>query len=208
MNATAKKGFYQIVLFVAGSGGIFFSGCIQTIEQEPIAQSTPLSPNILPKATSYIFQGKVVRGQQFEEQLPNGLLFQLSPQRLDDVGEAGWQIQIVSPENREQDYAQYANPPFRGTNMLQIFGWHFRNADNTGENDGSVNVPQRQRSFYFFLTEADFVDAEQLVHCIMWPSQCDGTDQIESRNDRYANIPRATGMLEISDIALGNLVKG
>jgi hypothetical protein len=41
-------------------------------------------------------------------------------------------------------------PPFRyGVNHRDIEGWHFRNADNTASNDGSVNAPQRDRVFVF-----------------------------------------------------------
>jgi hypothetical protein len=41
-------------------------------------------------------------------------------------------------------------PPFRfGANHRDIEGWHFRNADNTASNDGSVNAPQKDRVFVF-----------------------------------------------------------
>jgi hypothetical protein len=34
-------------------------------------------------------------------------------------------------------------------NPREIEGWHFRNSDNTGPNDGSVNAPQEVREFIF-----------------------------------------------------------
>jgi hypothetical protein len=34
-------------------------------------------------------------------------------------------------------------------NPRDIDGWHFRNANNTGPNDGSVNAPSGRREFIF-----------------------------------------------------------
>jgi len=34
-------------------------------------------------------------------------------------------------------------------NARELEGWHFRNADNSGPNDGSVNAPQELREFIF-----------------------------------------------------------
>ena len=34
-------------------------------------------------------------------------------------------------------------------NPQYLDGWHFRNAANTGPNDGSVNAPQTRREFFF-----------------------------------------------------------
>jgi hypothetical protein len=39
-------------------------------------------------------------------------------------------------------------PPLRGApNPRDIFGWHFRNQDNTSPNTGEVNAPQEMRAF-------------------------------------------------------------
>jgi len=46
-------------------------------------------------------------------------------------------------------------PPYGGApNAREIFGWHFRSADNSGPNRGDVNAPQHQRAFLFARTPA------------------------------------------------------
>jgi hypothetical protein len=58
----------------------------------------------------------------------------------------GWNLRILDSENT--DLSQMT-PPLNGPNARDIHGWHFRNADNTGANDGSVNAPQHLRLFIF-----------------------------------------------------------
>lgn len=59
----------------------------------------------------------------------------------------GWDIRL-NDENG-LDLTQMT-PPLRGApNPRQLYGWHFRNADNTGSNKGDVNAPQRLRLFGF-----------------------------------------------------------
>lgn len=40
-------------------------------------------------------------------------------------------------------------PPLHGPNSRDLFGWHFRNAANTGPNTGDVNAPQHVRDLLF-----------------------------------------------------------
>lgn len=59
----------------------------------------------------------------------------------------GWDIRL-NDENG-LDLTQMT-PPLRGApNPRQLYGWHFRNADNTGANRGDVNAPQHLRLFGF-----------------------------------------------------------
>ena len=88
-----------------------------------------------------------VYGQhEFVRELPNGWQF-----RLIRV-EHGWLIRLFDkdPALGAVDLSQIT-PPLRGgvPNARQIFGWHFRNADNTGPNEGEVNAPQYLRLFLF-----------------------------------------------------------
>lgn len=59
---------------------------------------------------------------------------------------AGWDLRVFDPGGI--DLSQIT-PPLHGPNARQLYGWHFRNADNTGPNDGSVNAPQHLRLFLF-----------------------------------------------------------
>ena len=61
--------------------------------------------------------------------------------------ETGWAIRLTDKDGL--DLTQIT-PPFHGpANPRDIEGWHFRNADNTGPNEGSVNAPQALRLFNF-----------------------------------------------------------
>lgn len=72
------------------------------------------------------------------------LLFSLEPDPH------GWNI-MVKEAGDSEDLSRLT-PPFHGINPRQIYGWHFRNADNTGPNEPgpkSVNAPGRVREFIF-----------------------------------------------------------
>ncbi len=59
----------------------------------------------------------------------------------------GWNIQLFDEDGL--DLTQMT-PPLRGApNPRELYGWHFRNADNTGMNNGEVNAPQKLRLFGF-----------------------------------------------------------
>ncbi|MGD9535656.1 MAG: hypothetical protein AB7P52_03440 [Alphaproteobacteria bacterium] len=61
--------------------------------------------------------------------------------------EHGWDLGLIARDGI--DLSQ-VTPPFRlAPNPRQLYGWHFRNQDNTGPNDGSVNAPQALRLFVF-----------------------------------------------------------
>jgi hypothetical protein len=53
-------------------------------------------------------------------------------------------------KGRETEDLSRLTPPWHFVpNPREIEGWQFRNADNTGPNDGSVNAPQELREFIF-----------------------------------------------------------
>ena len=56
----------------------------------------------------------------------------------------GWDIRLL--DKNGVDLTQMT-PPQHGTNSRQIYGWHFRNADNTASNKGDVNAPQKLHLF-------------------------------------------------------------
>lgn len=57
-------------------------------------------------------------------------------------------FRIAVHDERGKDIS-YLTPPLRGINDRFLDGWHFRNRDNTGANEGSVNAPQKRRGFIF-----------------------------------------------------------
>jgi len=58
----------------------------------------------------------------------------------------GWDMRLR--DKNKMDLSQIT-APFRGSNSREIYGWHFRNAANTGKNTGDVNAPQHLRLFQF-----------------------------------------------------------
>ncbi|MEM7800350.1 MAG: hypothetical protein AAF633_14235 [Chloroflexota bacterium] len=122
--------------------------------------------------------------------------------KLEDFGaNNGWIIHISPSATSVKNYAGVVTPPFYGTNALKIYGWHFRNANNTGPNDGSVNAPQERRVFYFVLNEKDYQTAFDALQCIL-RNQCDGTD-VEAAYDLQQSLSAAGGELVIQQIKFG-----
>jgi len=160
-------------------------------------QSVAASPSSTDRSTHGIqFEGHVARGQQFEKDIGHGLIFQLTP------GEHGWSIDIFPQTGHGvNDYSLtgIATPPYHGINAnLQIDGWQFRNASNTGPNDGRVNAPHAERDFQFVMNEAD---ARTVAGAI---------EQYEEgkRNDFSPNVPFGQGKLRVQNLKLGNLGPG
>ncbi|MEM9233548.1 MAG: hypothetical protein AAGA69_04830 [Pseudomonadota bacterium] len=81
--------------------------------------------------------------RNFYQTLDNGWIFALVK------AENGWSLRLYEgePVGDAVDLTSMT-PPLRGApNPRDIFGWHFRNADNTGPNEGDVNAPQHMRAF-------------------------------------------------------------
>lgn len=87
------------------------------------------------------FRGELSRGDGYARAFSGGWTFALMPNRY------GWSVRIF--DENGLDLSQIT-PPYRGApNARDIMGWHFRNADNSGPNEGSVNAPQKMRLFFF-----------------------------------------------------------
>lgn len=80
---------------------------------------------------------EIYGNHNFMQDLDNGWVFTLSAAKW------GWQIYVLDGETD----LTVATPPLRGPNPREIYGWHFRNTDNTGPNRGEVNAPQDMRAF-------------------------------------------------------------
>ncbi len=189
--------FYQVGLFILL---IALMACTSNseVEQTPAAPPTPDN-------STYSFTGSVNRGERFEHVLPNGLIFSLIPTEYAELGWMGWNIQIGPATEPDHNYAGVVTPPFRGVNNLQIIGWHFRNADNTGPNDGSVNASQEERTFLFVTSEEDYQVALDALQCLMWTSFCENMDEQEAFTI-HDGVPKSSGSLLITELELGNLM--
>lgn len=107
--------------------------CVETPEKHAyqIKGTDPLgrlNANIAPE---------IYGNHNFTQDLENGWVFSLSAAKW------GWRISVYDGETD----LTAGTPPFRGPNPRELYGWHFRNADNTGPNTGDVNAPQDMRAF-------------------------------------------------------------
>jgi hypothetical protein len=88
-------------------------------------------------------RGAVSRGDVFSRTTPGGWLLRLSP------GPEGWFLQVTTKDRELEDLSRLTPPWHFVPNPREIEGWHFRNSDNMGPNEGSVNAPQELREFIF-----------------------------------------------------------
>jgi hypothetical protein len=88
-------------------------------------------------------QGQVRRGQDFSTVLGGRWVLRLAPRS------EGWLLQVEEKDRPAEDLARLTPPWHFVPNPREIEGWHFRNATNTGPNDGSTNAPQQLREFIF-----------------------------------------------------------
>lgn len=83
--------------------------------------------------------GEVSGQHQYTDDLEFGWTFQLRPAPqgwiLDVLDQGGFNLALETP------------PIHSDTNPRFLYGWHFRNAANTGPNLGDVNAPQLDRRF-------------------------------------------------------------
>jgi hypothetical protein len=89
-------------------------------------------------------RGEVRADSTFERATPHGrFIVRLEPT------EYGWNLRVYEPGRIGDDLSRLTPPWHFVPNPREIAGWHFRNAANTGPNDGSVNAPGDVRDFIF-----------------------------------------------------------
>ncbi|WOR13900.1 hypothetical protein RYZ27_08980 [Hyphomonas sp. FCG-A18] len=88
-------------------------------------------------------EAEVFGDHEFYQVLSNGWVFALRRSKF------GWSVRIYDrePIGDAVDLTAMTPPLRHAPNPRDIDGWHFRNADNTGPNNGDVNAPQRLRGF-------------------------------------------------------------
>ncbi len=93
---------------------------------------------------------------------------------------------------------------------MQLFGWHFRDADNSGPNAAgpkNVNAPQEVRGFRFVLNNQDHDDAMAALRRLLWGPVESEDVGLQLRNQRR-ELAKGEGRLVITDMTLGNLATG
>ena len=93
---------------------------------------------------------------------------------------------------------------------MVINGWHFRNSGNDGPNvagPGSIDAPQQVRSFNFVADRGAFEAKREPLQLLISP---DGLSEAEvaAAEEDWDSVPAGEGTLEITLLALGNLVPG
>jgi hypothetical protein len=105
------------------------------------SSAPPCTPT--PGRSAERVEGEVAKGQLFSKTTYGGWVFKLVPMQ------EGWSLQITMKGRETEDLSSLTPPWHVAPNPRHIDGWHFRNADNTSPNDGSVNAPQELREFIF-----------------------------------------------------------
>ena len=145
------------------------------------------------------FSGAVRRGSTFRHAMSAGLEFRLSP--IAGVSNGAWEIGVWPRDSVPIDYAAVVTPPYRGVNARDIEGWHFRNQDNTGPNQGGVNAPQRERDFFFVENRADFDTCYIALERVMWSyNYTDAT--VDRASTLLDSLATGSGMLNLTTLAL------
>ncbi len=145
----------------------------------------------------FSFSGGVNRFEDFSQEITSDLEFQLDYEM--DV--EGWIIRIINPDQPNHDYTKIVTPPYRGTNALYIYEWHFQNENGAWPNDGSVNAPGAERKFWFVTDPESFETGFEALSAMLWPE----SDEVyENAVEIHNGISRESGILHIIDVELGS----
>jgi hypothetical protein len=146
---------------------------------------------------AFSFSGSVNRFEDFSQEITPDLEFQLDYET--DV--VGWIIRIINPDQPNHDYTKVVTPPYRGTNALYIYEWHFQSEDGTWPNDGSVNAPGAARKFWFVTDAESFETGFEALSAMLWP---ESDEAYENAVEIHNGISRESGILHITEIELGS----
>lgn len=98
------------------------------------------------------FSGHISRGHVYIHQISKNLIFCLVPEDgFWDVPDEGWGIIITDSHSRTctmsddgfDNFGPIVTPPYRGNMYFDVLGWNFRNQNNSGPNNGTVNAPSK-----------------------------------------------------------------
>ena len=146
---------------------------------------------------SSAFSGTVSRHEDFQHELPGGLVFTLE---FISYGPEGWAIRIYDPAFPSDNFCAVVTEPYRGINALQIYAWHFLNEEGTGPSDSSVNAPGVERRFYFVTDKASYDAAFESLSAMLWPESPEAQEASAAQHD---GIHRESGILTVTELAVG-----
>ncbi|MHC1782176.1 MAG: hypothetical protein AB9891_05340 [Anaerolineaceae bacterium] len=154
--------------------------------------------------------GHIIRGQTYNQKINDDLGFCLTPiSSSQEHKNTGWEMIVGNPTKNDcgENFASIVTPPFRGNLMFGIEGWNFRNEENSSENDGSINAPQKERTFSYLLNQNDYDIAKKEFRCYQWKVDCPENTGSENSFKNLFLLPRSYGKFTITEINLGNLVR-
>jgi hypothetical protein len=161
------------------------------------------------------FDGRLSRGQFYKHQIMPNLIFCLVPSEgMVSIPNDGWDIVISdtrpgSCDIGSDDYLNFGplvTPPFHGNLYFYVYGWHFRNKENSGNNKGSLNTPQKERYFNFVFNRQDYDAVWYRGRCNLWGMDTDCAIATQTSTDTDVFWSRAK--FTITELELGNLVPG
>lgn len=149
----------------------------------------------------FTFSGSVSRHEDFQHELPGGLIFTL---QFITYGPEGWAVRIFDPAFPSDNFCSVVTPPYRGINALQLYAWHFFNEDGSGPNDSSVNAPGEERRFFFVTDKGTYDIAFEALSAILWP---ESPEAVEAAAAVHDGIHRERGMLTVMDLVRGDVTE-
>lgn len=133
-----------------------------------------------------VFSGHVDRGQFYQKELPDGLVFRLVPSVPENP--SGWTIEIGPKDHGDVDFLWVVTPPYRFWNPRYIdvsYGMSAREA-----------IGIDQRDFSFVTNDSDFQSAAHAVETLLWPYTHSRRD-IEKAESHLQKVARRNGTLTI-----------
>ncbi len=138
------------------------------------------------------FSGEVGRHENYQCELPGGLVFTLE---FIGYGPEGWAIRIFDPAFPSDNFCSVVTPPYSGINALQIYSNHFLE----GIDPDNVCAPGEERRFCFVTCKQDYDAAFTSLSSILWPENQEAQQAAIIIHD---GIPRENGMLTITELVL------
>jgi len=115
--------------------------------------------------------GEVSRGQTFEQDIGQGLVFRLVPPV--DQENAGWVIQIVpkvQPDEGSIEFSSIATPPYHAYNERFLAAVYGRVVSDV--------VALKDRTFFFVHSADDEHRAEEVVNAALYPTNISDEDKV------------------------------
>lgn len=159
-------------------------------------------PNI-PISRICAFDGKISRGQNYKHQITENLVFCLVPSERAE----GWNIVVSDsrPGSCDPTSTNFVNfglvvtPPFHGNISFDVFGWQFRNENNTENLENRFN-----RYFNFVFDREDYDTYWYGTRCSLWQGKPDCA--LATQTSTNTDISRSSGKFTVTNLKLGNLV--